>query len=84
MHKPKNQPKIRHKSQLKPYPSKENYSFEETNTILTKEDSIFPEVTEIDTGFPEPDKYNDYFVNKYSLPRSFKCGYREDKEIRRI
>lgn len=35
------------------------------------------------SGFPRPEKYNSYYVNQYSIPKSFACGKREDREARK-
>jgi len=45
--------------------------------------SNFTNNSERATGFPMPDKYNSYYVNQYSIPKSFSCGRREDKEERK-
>jgi hypothetical protein len=41
------------------------------------------QANERESGFPRPDKYNNYYVNQYSIPKSFACGKREDLEVRK-
>ena len=49
-----------------------------TNNLVNEEIT-----NELTTGIPEPTKYNQYMVNKYSFPKGFTCGHRirEQKNI---
>lgn len=38
---------------------------------------------ERESGFPRPEKYDSYYVNQYSIPKSLHCGKRDDRKERK-
>lgn len=40
-------------------------------------------LNERESGFPRPEKYDSYYVNQYSIPKSLHCGKREDRKERK-